>query len=291
MDSANLTDSTNNSTKGNVMKGMQRQLGLVVLTASAVVTALSAHANPQSLVAPIAQAPSSPAPTQAVPRPTAPMTPEMPGTAPSAKPGTTPANPTVPMQTPDGRPMMRPVAPGASTPGPSTPGTSATPPAPTAPARPTVQTPASPATPATPRTAATGTIADVAGASSTFTTLVSALNEAELTEVLKGEGPFTVFAPTDAAFEALPPGTIDELMKPENRTTLVQVLKYHVVSGAYPASRLAAGQLPSVQGAPITVSITDGKVMVNDANVLQADITATNGVIHAIDRVILPPRP
>lgn len=163
------------------------------------------------------------------------------------------------------------------------PGASATP---TVPAKPTVQTP----TPTTPRTStATGTIADVAAASSTFKTLVSALNEAELTDVLKGQGPFTVFAPTDAAFNALPAGTLDELMKPENRATLVQLLKYHVVSGAYPSSRLTAGSLPSVQGAPITVSITDGKVMVNNANVIQPDITATNGVIHAIDRVILPP--
>lgn len=144
----------------------------------------------------------------------------------------------------------------------------------------------------TPQTAAaTGTITEVAAASDTFTTLVAALTEAELTEVLQGQGPFTVFAPTNAAFEALPAGTVEELMKPENRETLVKLLKYHVVSGAYPSSQLEAGDLTSVEGSTITVTTADGSVKVNDVTVLQPDIMATNGVIHAIDQVMLPPSP
>lgn len=138
--------------------------------------------------------------------------------------------------------------------------------------------------------AASGTIFDVASSSNTFTTLVSALTEAELAEVLKGAGPFTVFAPTDAAFAELPAGTVEELLKPENRETLVKILKYHVVSGAYPSSSLAAGQVTTIEGQPVTVAISEGKVTVNDSTVIQSDITATNGVIHAIDRVMLPPQ-
>jgi uncharacterized surface protein with fasciclin (FAS1) repeats len=138
--------------------------------------------------------------------------------------------------------------------------------------------------------AASGTIFDVASSSDTFKTLVSALTEAELAEVLKGAGPFTVFAPTDAAFAELPAGTVEELLKPENRETLVKILKYHVVSGAYPASSLTAGQVTTIEGQPVTVAISEGKVKVNDSTVIQSDITATNGVIHAIDQVMLPPQ-
>lgn len=142
-----------------------------------------------------------------------------------------------------------------------------------------------------PNVAATsGTIADVASASDSFKTLVTALNEAELTQVLQGQGPFTVFAPTDEAFAALPEGTVEELLKPENRAVLIQLLKSHVVSGAYPSSSLASGQIPTAAGNSVTVTVSEGQVKVNDATVIQPDITATNGVIHAIDRVILPPR-
>jgi uncharacterized surface protein with fasciclin (FAS1) repeats len=155
-----------------------------------------------------------------------------------------------------------------------------------APTAPNAQTPA----PSTPIAATTGTIVDIASASDSFETLVAALTEAELAEVLQGEGPFTVFAPTDEAFAALPAGTVEELLKPENRAMLVQVLKYHVVSGAYPASSLSSGEVPTVEGSTVTVTVSDGQVTVNDATVIQPDITATNGVIHAIDRVILPPQ-
>lgn len=147
----------------------------------------------------------------------------------------------------------------------------------------------SPNTPA-PRVAATsGNIVDVASASDSFKTLVSALTEAELAEVLEGEGPFTVFAPTDAAFAALPAGTLEELMKPENRATLVQILKYHVVPGAYASSDLTSGEVPTAAGESVSVEVNEGSVKVNNANVIQPDIPASNGVIHAIDRVILPP--
>ncbi|HEY9657560.1 MAG TPA: fasciclin domain-containing protein, partial [Allocoleopsis sp.] len=138
--------------------------------------------------------------------------------------------------------------------------------------------------------AASGTIVDVASASDTFQTLVSALTEAQLAEVLQGEGPFTVFAPTDEAFAALPPGILDELMKPENREILVKILKYHVVPGAVASSDLTSGEVTTAEGSAINVNVgTTGGVTVNDANVVQADIPATNGVIHAIDRVIIPP--
>jgi uncharacterized surface protein with fasciclin (FAS1) repeats len=130
---------------------------------------------------------------------------------------------------------------------------------------------------------------DIASASGSFQTLVAALTEAELAEVLRGEGPFTVFAPTDAAFEALPDGTVDELLKPENRDRLVEILTYHVVPGSYPASSLAAGQVETASGDAVTIRTNEGQVMVNDATVIQPDIAATNGVIHVIDRVMLPP--
>lgn len=137
--------------------------------------------------------------------------------------------------------------------------------------------------------ASNGTIVDIATASDSFTTLVAALTEAELTEVLSGEGPFTVFAPTDEAFAALPDGTVEELLKPENRDRLVEILTYHVVPGSYPSSSLAAGQVQTAEGESVTITTDAGKVMVNDANVIQPDIAASNGVIHVIDRVMLPP--
>lgn len=142
----------------------------------------------------------------------------------------------------------------------------------------------------TPNVAATnGTIVDVAAASGTFETLVAALTEAELAEMLEEEGPFTVFAPTDEAFAALPEETVEALLLPENRDLLVQVLSYHVVPGAVMSDQLTSGEVSTVEGNPVTVMVEEDMVMVNDANVIQADIPATNGVIHAIDRVMLPP--
>ena len=132
-------------------------------------------------------------------------------------------------------------------------------------------------------------IVDTAVAAGSFTTLVAAVEAAGLVETLKGEGPFTVFAPTDEAFAALPEGTVESLLQPENRDTLVSILTYHVVPGAVMSGDLSNGmEAATVQGAPVTI-MTEGGVTVNGANVVTADIAADNGVIHVIDAVILPP--
>jgi uncharacterized surface protein with fasciclin (FAS1) repeats len=110
-----------------------------------------------------------------------------------------------------------------------------------------------------------------------------------LVDTLKGDGPFTVFAPTDAAFAALPDGLLDALLLPENREILVQILTYHVVSGSVYAADLSAGDVPSLEGSAIAVSLDYGAMLNGEANVVQTDIEASNGVIHVIDAVILPP--
>ena len=118
--------------------------------------------------------------------------------------------------------------------------------------------------------------------------MVAAVAAAGLVEVLQGEGPFTVFAPTNDAFAALPAGLVDKLLLEENKDVLVKILTYHVVSGAVLAADVTAGEVPSVEGQNITVT-TEGGVMVNNAKVIATDIIASNGVIHVIDAVILPP--
>ena len=133
------------------------------------------------------------------------------------------------------------------------------------------------------------TIVDIAASSDTFTTLVSALGETGLDNVLQGEGPFTVFAPTDEAFAALPPGTVEALMAPENRDMLTELLAYHVVSGEIASDDMETGAINSVQGAPLQVEVGD-EVTVNGVSVVGDDIPASNGIIHAIDEVILPPQ-
>ncbi len=131
-------------------------------------------------------------------------------------------------------------------------------------------------------------IVDTAVAAGSFETLVAAVQAAELVETLKGEGPFTVFAPTDEAFAALPEGTVADLLKPENKGQLVAVLTYHVVPGKVMSGDLSDDMTAAtVQGGDITIDLDSG-VMVNDANVVQADIETSNGVIHVIDKVILP---
>ncbi|MEO0853031.1 MAG: fasciclin domain-containing protein, partial [Cyanobacteria bacterium J06648_11] len=134
--------------------------------------------------------------------------------------------------------------------------------------------------------AAEETIVDVATAAGSFGTLTQALEAADLVETLESDGPFTVFAPTDEAFEALPAGTLEELLLPENKEQLVQVLTYHVVPGAVQSSDLVDGDVMTVEGSAIAVS-TGEQVTVNDAEVLQPDIDASNGVIHVIDAVLL----
>lgn len=136
---------------------------------------------------------------------------------------------------------------------------------------------------------ATSDIVDTAVAAGDFTTLVAAVQAAGLVDTLKGEGPFTVFAPTDAAFAALPEGTVDTLLMPENRDQLVSILTYHVVPGAVMSSDLTEGMTAAtVQGGDVTFTL-DGGAKVNDANITAADIAASNGVIHVIDTVIMPP--
>ena len=132
-------------------------------------------------------------------------------------------------------------------------------------------------------------IVDVAAGDPQFSTLVTAIQTAGLTETLKGDGPFTVFAPTNEAFAALPEGTVEGLLRPENRDELVEILTYHVAPGNYPSSSLAGttGRVETVQGGTLHVDGTDG-VTVNGANVIAADVTASNGVIHVIDEVLLP---
>ena len=132
-------------------------------------------------------------------------------------------------------------------------------------------------------------IVDTAVAAGSFKTLVSAVTAAGLADTLKGAGPFTVFAPSDDAFAKLPAGTVDDLVKPENKDKLTAILTLHVVSGAVHAADIAGKTLSpaSVNGEALTVDGTDG-VTVNGAKVVSADIACTNGVIHVIDAVLLP---
>ncbi|MEM6260495.1 MAG: fasciclin domain-containing protein [Planctomycetota bacterium] len=132
-------------------------------------------------------------------------------------------------------------------------------------------------------------IIDTAIEAGSFKTLAAALGAAELVETLQGDGPFTVFAPTDDAFAALPAGTVESLLKPENKAKLQAVLTYHVVPGRiYAHDAIKAGKAKTVQGQEITIKAKDGKVTVDGANVIAADIDSSNGVVHVIDAVILP---
>ncbi|MEO0343901.1 MAG: fasciclin domain-containing protein [Pseudomonadota bacterium] len=132
-------------------------------------------------------------------------------------------------------------------------------------------------------------IVDTAVDAGSFTTLVAAVQAAGLVDVLKGDGPFTVFAPTDDAFAALPEGTVEDLLKPENKEQLAAILTYHVVSGKVMSGDIAGKKMDveTVEGTTAMVDATDG-VMIDGANVVTADIEASNGVIHVIDAVILP---
>ncbi len=132
-------------------------------------------------------------------------------------------------------------------------------------------------------------IVDTAVGAGSFTTLVAAVQAAGLVETLRGPGPFTVFAPTDAAFAALPAGTVEDLLKPENKEKLVSILTYHVVPGKVMSTDLTEGMTAAtVQGANVTITL-DGGPKVNGAVISGPDVAASNGVIHIIDSVILPP--
>jgi uncharacterized surface protein with fasciclin (FAS1) repeats len=132
-------------------------------------------------------------------------------------------------------------------------------------------------------------IVETAVAAGSFNTLAAALKAAGLVETLKGKGPFTVFAPTDDAFKKLPPGTLEDLLKPENKSKLVAILTYHVVSGKVLAADVKPGKVKTVQGSEATLMVMGKGVMIDKANVVKTDVVASNGVIHVIDAVILPP--
>ena len=133
-------------------------------------------------------------------------------------------------------------------------------------------------------------IIDTAVANGSFGTLAAAVKAAGLIETLKGAGPFTVFAPTDAAFSALPAGTVEGLLKPENKAKLTQILTYHVLSGKVMAADIAGKAMhpATVEGSTLAVDATGGHVKVNTATVTTADVDCTNGVIHVIDAVLMP---
>ena len=138
--------------------------------------------------------------------------------------------------------------------------------------------------------AAAGDIVETATSNGSFTTLVAAVKAAGLVDTLKGTGPFTVFAPSDAAFKKLPAGTVENLLKPENKAQLTKVLTYHVVPGKVMASDIAGKKTSAktVEGSTVAIDASGAGVKVDNATVSMADVSATNGVIHVIDTVIMP---
>jgi uncharacterized surface protein with fasciclin (FAS1) repeats len=132
-------------------------------------------------------------------------------------------------------------------------------------------------------------IVDTAVAAGSFETLVAAVSAAGLADTLKGEGPYTVFAPTDEAFAKLPAGTVESLLKPENREQLVAILTYHVVPGKVMAADVKTMKAATVNGAEASLKVADSGVTIDKANIVKTDIVTSNGVIHVIDSVILPP--
>jgi len=133
-------------------------------------------------------------------------------------------------------------------------------------------------------------IVATAKSAGTFKTLVAALDAAGKTSMLQEKGPYTVFAPTDEAFAALPKGTVENLLKPENKAQLGALLAYHVVSGEVLAANMKTGKVATANGADLNVKVENGKVMINDATVVKADVKASNGVIHVINKVLMPPK-
>ena len=162
---------------------------------------------------------------------------------------------------------------------------------PVKPTQPATEIPTVKPTPTTPITEIkeTRNLIVLANTNGSFKTLIKALTAAGLTDTLQGDGPFTIFAPTDAAFAKLPQDAVRDLLKPENKEILLQVLTYHVVSGKVLSSDLKSGELKSLQGDPISIKVNSNGVEVNDAKVTKADIQGSNGVIHQIDTLILPP--
>jgi uncharacterized surface protein with fasciclin (FAS1) repeats len=145
-----------------------------------------------------------------------------------------------------------------------------------------------PVTHAADKAAAPGDIVAVASGAGSFNTLVAAVKAAGLVETLQGPGPFTVFAPTDEAFAKLPKGTVEDLLKPENKAKLVGILTYHVVPGKVMAADVKTMNAKTVNGKELSIKVADGKVTVDNATVVKTDVAAKNGVIHVIDTVVLP---
>lgn len=138
------------------------------------------------------------------------------------------------------------------------------------------------------QTLALETVVATAAGNTDFSTLVAAVKAAGLVDMLNGAGPFTIFAPTNAAFQKLPKGTVEELLKPENKAKLTAILTYHVVAGRVMAADVTTGMVKTMQGGKLDVKVADGGVTVDGAKVLETDIIGTNGVIHVIDSVVLP---
>jgi uncharacterized surface protein with fasciclin (FAS1) repeats len=133
-------------------------------------------------------------------------------------------------------------------------------------------------------------IVETAISAGSFNTLVAAVQAADLVDTLTSAGPFTVFAPTDAAFAALPAGTVESLLLPENKDQLVAILTYHVVSGRVTSEQVTSlSKATTVQGSDLDISVSNGSVQINSATVVAADVEASNGVIHVIDAILLPP--
>ena len=145
---------------------------------------------------------------------------------------------------------------------------------------------------AAPALAAEKTIVETAAANKDFSTLVAAVKAAGLVETLSGDGPFTVLAPTNAAFEKLPKGTVETLLKPENKEKLASILKYHVIASKAMAAdviKMDGDDVKTVEGGKVKIKVVGGKVMINKATVTKTDILCSNGVIHVIDTVLMPP--
>jgi uncharacterized surface protein with fasciclin (FAS1) repeats len=147
----------------------------------------------------------------------------------------------------------------------------------------------SPAVSPTTGAAASGTVADVLSTNASYSTLRQAVQAAGLESTLSGAGPFTVFAPTNEAFAALPAGTLDKLLLPENKAQLQKVLSYHVIPSRVTSAEIQPGEVNTVEGQAVTITSSGGSVTVNNATVSQPDVTASNGVIHGINQVLLPP--
>ncbi|MGV0025971.1 fasciclin domain-containing protein [Phormidesmis priestleyi] len=147
----------------------------------------------------------------------------------------------------------------------------------------------SPTTSASPTNQTSGSIVDVASANPSLKMMTAAIQAAGLTSTLQGKGPFTVFAPTDQAFAAVPAATRQRVLLPENRAILTRILTYHVVPGEITSSQLKSGDVKTVEGKTIDIQVSSENVTVNDAKVTQPDIRANNGVIHVVDRIIIPP--